>query len=168
MKKVLMLLMLGCTTLLTAQTAVSKKDVKFAKCAAKDGMLEVKLGQLAQANASNADVKKHAMMMVEDHTKANDELKTVAAKKNIELPAALTSKQQKTYDKLAKLQGKEFDKKYSKCMVKDHKKAVCLFKKESKKGKDSELKSWAAAKLPTLEHHKEMWKETCKTVKKSA
>ncbi len=166
MKKLFILFMLG-TSVITAQT-VSKKDMKFAKCAAKDGMMEVKLGQLAQANASNADVKKHAMMMVEDHTKANDELKTVAAKKNIVLPTTLTEKQQKCYDKFAKLQGKEFDKKYSKCMVKDHKKAVCLFKKESKKGKDADLKNWAAAKLPTLKHHKEMWEETCKAVKKSA
>jgi putative membrane protein len=166
MKKLFIALLVGCTAVMSAQT-VSKKDEKFAKCAAKDGMLEVKLGQLAMANASNADVKKHAAMMVEDHTKANEELKTVAAKKNIALPTTLTEKQQKKYDKMAKLQGKDFDKHYSKCMVKDHKKAVCLFKKESKKGKDSDLKSWAAAKLPTLKQHKEMWEETCKAVKKA-
>lgn len=167
MKKLFIVFLLGCTIAMTAQTTVSKKDEKFAKCVAKDGLLEVKLGQLAQANASNADVKKHAAMMVDDHTKANEELKTVAAKKNIALPTTLTEKQQKMYDKLAKLQGKEFDKHYSKCMVKDHKKAVCVFKKQSKKGKDSDLKSWSAAKLPTIEHHKEMWEETCKAVKKA-
>lgn len=166
MKKLFIALLVGCTAVMSAQT-VSKKDEKFAECAAKDGMFEVKLGQLAMANASNADVKKHAAMMVEDHTKANEELKTVAAKKNIALPTTLTEKQQKKYDKMAKLQGKDFDKHYSKCMVKDHKKAVCLFKKESKKGKDSDLKSWAAAKLPTLKQHKEMWEETCKAVKKA-
>ena len=168
MKKIFILFMMGCTSIITAQTTVSKKDKKFAECAAKDGLMEVKLGQLALTKASNAEVKKHAQMMVDDHTKANDELKGVASKKGIALPTALDEKQQKSYDKFAKLDGKKFDKKYSKCMVKDHKKALCLFKKEAKKGKDSELKSWANGKVATLEHHKKMWEETCKDVKKSA
>lgn len=168
MKKILVLLLIGCSSIITAQTEVSKKDKKFAKCAAKDGLMEVQISQLALAKASDSEVKKHAQMMIDDHTKTNEELKGVASKKGIVLPTALTMKQQKCYDKMAKLDGKAFDKKYSKYMVKDHKKALWLFKKEAKKGKDSDLKSWANGKVATLESHKKMWEETCKDVKKSA
>ncbi len=140
------------------------KDIKFAKTAAEDGLMEVKLGELAQTNAMNAEVKGHGKTMITDHGKANGELKALAAKKSIELPSGVDAKKQERYDKLSKLKGKEFDKKYAKCMVKDHKKAVCLFKKESKKGKDPELKAWASGKLPTLKHHLHMWKETCKAL----
>jgi len=70
------------------------------------------------------------------------------------------------YDEMAKLNGKDFDKKYTKCMIRDHKKAICLFKKEAKKGDDAEFRSWASQTVPVLEHHREMWKEACKSIKK--
>src|SRR5687768_18424506 len=52
-----------------------EKDTEFAVKAADGGMLEVELGKLAQTNAASPEVKKFAQMMVDEHTKANDELK---------------------------------------------------------------------------------------------
>jgi putative membrane protein len=142
-----------------------KKDIHFAECADRDGLMEVRLGELAQNNATNQDVKSEAKQMIDDHGKANEELKAIAVKKNISLPTSIGVKKQKGYDKLASLNGAKFDKKYVKCMVKAHKKAICLFKKESKRGNDPELKAWALAKIPTLQQHLQMWKSTCKTLK---
>jgi putative membrane protein len=149
-----------------AQTA-SEKDMKFAREAAEGSMMEIKLGELAQTNGSTAEVKSLGTMMITDHTKANDELKALAAQKNISLPGTMSDKAQKHYDKLAKKQGKDFDKAYAKCMVHDHKKDICLFKKEAKKGDDADLKQWASNTVPTLEHHKQMSEETCKAVHKN-
>jgi putative membrane protein len=149
-----------------AQT-VPEKDAKFAKEAADGGMMEVRLGELAQANGSSAEIKNLGSMMVSDHTKANDELKALAARKNISLPTSMSEKAQKQYDKLSKKQGRDFDKAYSKCMVHDHKKDICAFKKESRKGGDSDLKQWASTTLPTLEHHKQMSVEACKAIHKN-
>jgi putative membrane protein len=146
---------------------IPEKDVKFAKEAADGGMMEVRLGELAQTNGSSVEIKNLGNMMVSDHTKANNELKALAAQKNISLPTSLSEKAQKQYDKLAKKQGRDFDKAYSKCMVHDHKKDICEFKKESKKGGDADLKQWASTTLPTLEHHKQMSVETCKTIHKN-
>ena len=148
-------------------SAQSSRDIKFAKCAADDGMMEVQLGKLAQSKATSGDVKIHAQHMIDDHTKANEELKVLAAKKNIALPTAVSDKKQKKEQKLSQLNGKDFDKRYAKCMVHAHKKAICKFKKEAKRGKDAELKAWAQQKVPTLESHLSMWKEACKNLKKS-
>lgn len=128
-------------------------DTEFAVEAADGGMLEVQLGQLAQANASSADVKAFAKMMVDDHSKANDELKAAAAQKNISLPAALSDKNQKKYDDLAGKTGTDFDKAYIDFMVDDHEEDIDAFKKEAEKGNDADLKAWAAGKVPTLQHH---------------
>src|SRR6185437_11665100 len=49
-------------------------------------------------------------MMVDDHSKINDELKDLASKKNVSLPSTVTSDQQKDIDKLSKETGKDFDK----------------------------------------------------------
>jgi putative membrane protein len=160
-------LILAITILSTTLNAQSNRDKDFAKEAAEGGLLEVKLGELAKSRGTSETVRELGSQMVIDHTKANNELKTLVASKNISVPATLSSKGQKCYDKLAKKEGKSFDKAYTHSMVKDHKKNVCKFKKEAKKGDDAELKSWAANTLPTLEHHKEMSKDACKAVKKS-
>jgi len=140
-------------------------DTKFAVCAADGGMLEVKLAELAQSNASAPSVKQFAKTMLESHTKANSELKGLAAEKKISLPEKLSDKSQKTYDWLAKKQGADFDKAYMKCMVHDHKMDVCEFEKEVKKAKDPDLQKWASGKVPVLKAHLDAAKITCKELK---
>jgi putative membrane protein len=134
-------------------------DTEFAVEAADGGMLEVELGKLAQANGSSEKVKMFGEMMVTDHSKANDELKALAAQKNISLPGALSDKSRKSYEDIAAKKGKDFDDDYTDLMVKDHKKDIDEFKKEAEKGKDPDLKSWAAGKISVLEHHLEMAKK---------
>jgi putative membrane protein len=141
-----------------SEQAADKKaggpDVSFLKMAASDGLAEVKLGQLAGEKGGSAEVKELGSMMVTDHGKANEELKTLASAKGVEVPADLDKKHQATYDKLAKLSGAEFDKAYAAEMVKGHKKAVGEFEKAAK-SKDAEVKAFADKTLPTLRHHLE-------------
>lgn len=139
-------------------------DTQWAVAVADAGMLEVQASQLALTRATTPQVKEFAQSMVTDHGKANDELKALASQKNISLPTALSEKSQKKYNDLAEKTGKDFEDAYTDCMVKDHKDAVDKFKKEADKGEDADLKSWAAGKVPTLEHHLEMAKAVEKTV----
>ncbi|NIJ55826.1 DUF4142 domain-containing protein [Dyadobacter arcticus] len=131
-------------------------DSEFAVAAADGGMMEVKLGELAQSNAASADVKKFGETMSKEHGKANDELKALAGKKSITLPMALSDARQKDYDDLAAKKGEEFDKAYISFMVDDHKKDISEFEEAAKDAKDADVKTWAAGKVPTLKHHLEM------------
>jgi putative membrane protein len=140
-------------------------DTEFAVKAADGGMLEVKLAELAQIKSSSKAVKDMAQTIVADHEKANSELKTLADKKNIVLPAGLSDEKQKDFDKLAEKTGTDFDKAYSEYMVKDHKEDIDAFKEAATDSKDPDLKEWAAGKVPTLEHHLEMAKMVEKSVK---
>jgi len=142
-------------------------DTEFAVEAADAGMLEVKLGELAQTNASSAKVKELGQMMITDHGKANEEFKALATQKNISLPGALSEDSQKKYDKLAEKKGADFDKEYSEAMVSGHKDVLSKFQKESDEGKDAEIRSWASGKLPTLQHHLDMSQATEKAVKEA-
>ncbi len=163
MKKLIILLATFGTFCIHAQT---EKDKKFVACIAKDGLMEIKLAELAQSHASSPEVKAFAQHMIDDHTKAANELKMLADRKNMMFPTSLDDKQQQMYNKMEKLQGNDFDKHYMKCMKKAHNKAICKFKKEAKKGDDIDLKGWAEKTVPTLEHHKQMAKETCKAISK--
>lgn len=139
-------------------------DTEWAVAVADLGMMEVEASKLALERATTPAVKQFAQMMIDDHTKANDELKALAGQKNISLPGVLSDKSQKKYNDLMEKTGKDFEDAYTDCMVKDHKEAVDKFKKEADKGEDAELKSWAAGKVAVLEQHLEMSKATEKTV----
>lgn len=128
-------------------------DHRFVMDAAMGGMAEVELGRLATEKADHADVKQFGQRMIDDHGKANDELKQLAASKDITLPTELDAKHKALRDRLGKLSGAAFDRAYMREMVQDHTRDVAAFDKESKTGKDAQVKEWAGQKLPTLREH---------------
>jgi putative membrane protein len=149
----------------TAATGSKTADVdtKFTSEAGVGGMMEVELGKLAQSKAVAPEVVELANMMVLDHTKANNELKAIAAIKKIKVPTILDEKHRKDYEKLSKMARSEFDKAYTEYMVKDHKEDIDKFKAEAEKGKDAELKGFAGKHVPILQHHLQL-AEKAKTV----
>lgn len=132
---------------------LSAADKNFVMKAAEGGLAEVQLGQLATQNAQSDEVKQFGQRMVDDHTKANDQLKQVAEQKGVTLPTDLSAKDKAEKDRLSKLKGEQFDRAYMQHMVMDHKKDVAEFKKESTSAKDSDVKNFASQTLPTLEDH---------------
>jgi putative membrane protein len=133
--------------------AADASDRTFVMKAAEGGLAEVKLGELAQQRATAQDVKDYGKRMADDHAKANAELQQLAQNKNIEVPTELKGEEKEHYDKLAKLNGKDFDRAYIKDMVKDHDEDIAEFKKEARDGKDSDVRNWASKTLPTLQEH---------------
>jgi putative membrane protein len=141
-----------------------KTDAEFAVAAADGGMLEVALGKLAQKKGASQTIKKLGTQMVTDHSKANMELKALAADKHIVLPENMSDKCQKEVSDLNEKNGKDFDKAYADFMVKDHKDDIDEFKKESEKGSDAQVSGWAKNKIPVLEHHLMMAEDAQKKV----
>jgi putative membrane protein len=135
----------------SAGTAVADKT--FVKKAAEGGLAEVELGQLATQKASSEEVKKFGQRMVDDHSKANDQLKQVAEQEHIKLPTEPSAKDKATKARLEKLSGEQFDHAYMRDMVKDHRTDVSEFAHEAKMGKDPAVKSFAESTLPTLREH---------------
>jgi putative membrane protein len=135
------------------ENAALEDGSKFAVSAADAGMMEVQLATLALSKASSGKVKDFAQMMLDDHTKANDELKVLAQQKNITLPTSLGDKHQKKYNEMSGKTGADFEKEYCDLMVKDHKEVLEMFKTAREQQDDPELKAWASEKVPTLEHH---------------
>lgn len=150
----------------TDANRLGSADNTFAMKACQGGMAEVQLGQLAKDHASSQAVKDFGERMVTDHTKANDELKSIAAKKGITLPTSVDAKDQATYDRLSKLNGAAFDRAYMADMVRDHRTDVSEFQRESQSGNDPDLKAFAGKTLPTLQEHLSMAEKTNTEVKK--
>jgi putative membrane protein len=137
----------------STDTALAVSDQKFVLTASQGGMVEVQLGTLATQKGESDAVKKFGAQMVTDHTKANDELKSLASKKGMELPDQLDATHAGMVGRLSTLEGPQFDKAYIEGMVKDHEEDVHEFEAAAKSLTDPALKAFAAKTLPTLKMH---------------
>lgn len=131
------------------------EDMEFVRDAASSGLMEVELGNLAGEKAVNPRVKAFGAMMVRDHQKANEELKSIASGKNMNVPDEMLDKERDMVENLQNESGDDFDKAFMKHMVSAHDKDVSLFRKQSEDGKVEELKAFAAKVLPILEMHQD-------------
>lgn len=133
-------------------------DNEFMVEAASGGLMEVELGRLAATNAASAKVKEFGRTMVTDHTKANQELIALAAKKSITIPSTPGEAHQKHINELKEKKGAEFDKAYMSMMVTDHEEDVENFQEAVNDGKDADIKAFATKTLPILKQHHQMAK----------
>ena len=135
---------------------MTTQDRNFVMEAAMGGMMEVELGRIAAQQGMSDAVKQFGQRMVDDHSKANEELMTIASSKGITLPTTLGEKHRAHVTKLSGMTGADFDREYVKMMVSDHRKDVNEFEKQSTRGTDADLKAFATKTLPTLQEHLRM------------
>jgi putative membrane protein len=132
----------------TKSSSLSAKDKTFMKKAAKGGMMEVAMGNLAAQNGQSDDVKSFGKRMVTDHSKANEELKSIAAKKGVKLPSKEPSEKWSS------------DKAYMDMMVKDHEKDLAEFQEEANTGTDPDVKKFAEDTAKVVQEHLDLAKQT--------
>lgn len=137
----------------TAGMGLNDDVADFAVKAANGGMMEVQLGEYASKNATDKSVKDFGAMLAKDHSKANDELKSMASSKNIALPATVGQDKTDMMTDMMKKTGKDFDKDYMNKMVSVHKDDIDMFQKAADDSKDNDIKAFAAKTLPTLKKH---------------
>ncbi|MFN2453408.1 MAG: DUF4142 domain-containing protein [Pyrinomonadaceae bacterium] len=143
-----------------------RADAKFVMEAAMGGMAEVEAGRLALQRSSSDAVKQFAQQMIDDHTKANEELMQLASSKGMTPPTTLDAKHMAMMAKMQTLSGAEFDRAYIKQSgVKDHEKNAKVHERESTRGTDADLKAYAAKTLPIVQAHLQMARDMATSMK---
>jgi len=132
---------------------IQNADQKFVRAAASGGMLEVRLGELAQQKAQSEEVKEFARMMVEDHTQGNKQLMQVAQAANIPVPSEMKPSHRAVYEELSQLEGAEFERAYVYGQVADHQKMILKHRDAAAELQNPQLKQLAAQMLPKLQRH---------------
>jgi len=140
----------------TGMANMASQDHNFLMDAAMGGMMEVELGRIAAQQGMSDAVKQFGQRMVDDHSKANSELMSLASSKGITLPTTLDEKHREHMTKLSGMSGEDFDRAYGRMMLTDHRKDVSEFEKQSTRGTDADLKAFASRTLPTLQEHLQM------------
>jgi len=135
----------------TTRTAVN--DTLFAAAAADSGLAEVSISELGLQRATDPELKKFSQRMIDEHTRVNQELMTLAAQKGIPLPRQVDARAQFCSQSLAGLSGEQFDKCYAKAQLTAHMEAAAAFEAEAERGMDRDLKAFAAKTLPHIKDH---------------
>ncbi len=138
----------------SAATTLSKGDQNIVIGMAQANMAEVAAGKMALEKSSNADIKKFAQTMIDDHSKALDSVTELAKAKEVTLPTEPDAPHKAMAARLQKLSGDAFDKAYMKeAGVADHSKVHAKLKKDEMAAKDADVKALAAKMLPTVDMH---------------
>jgi putative membrane protein len=138
---------------LAKDAQVGVADQVFAMMAAEGGQAEVQLSKLAADRAASPEVKQLAQRLVQDHTKANQELMTIAKGKDISLPKEVDDTHEDVVKLFSQLEGGQFDREFLSYQVMHHEKDTAAFSVQAKDGKDPELKAFAGKQLPILQEH---------------
>lgn len=134
-------------------SSLGSDDTDFVKKAAKGGLAEVQMGRLAVQKGASPEVKAFGNQMIRDHSKANEQLSSLAASKGVKLPDSKSFSEDVSMAHLKMLSGKSFDEAYIKMMVDDHKEDVADFQKAAQYSQDPDVKQFASKTLPTLQGH---------------
>lgn len=131
-------------------------DQMFLTNAAIGGMAEVDAGKLASAKGNSKDVRGFGEKMVADHSRNNDELKQLAARKSVPLPATTDAKHQEMLAKLQGLSGDAFDREYAADMVKGHEDMAALLERAARESKDPDVRTFATDTLTAVHMHHQL------------
>jgi putative membrane protein len=132
---------------------LSSSDKQFMKIAAQAHMTEAHLGQMAEAQASDASLKAFAQTLVHDHSIAYGELRALSYKTGEEIPKGINVGKDTAIQQLAKLKGSSFERRFLQHEIQDHEKAIAAFKREANHGQNPDVKGYAQKLIPTLEGH---------------
>lgn len=143
-----------------AAAKISKSDREMMEKIAQANIAEIETGKLAEEKSKNDEVREFAKKMVDDHTKAQDELKEIAESKGVDLPTKPDAKHQAAIKKMNDLSEEQFNKRYmAQAGLSDHKSAHSLLQTVSKKAKDEDLKEYAGKTVESVDEHWKMARE---------
>jgi putative membrane protein len=136
---------------------MSDRDTQFISKAGGSNESEVAYGKMAQQKAQSAEVKKIASRIVSDHSRMNNNLVALGAKKGVKVTTGTV--------KAESIPAKDFDRAYLQMVDKAHQEDIALYEKQAKTGNDADLRAWAAKNLPTLKVHLAMVRDALNKVK---
>ena len=145
----------------SASSKVASGDQKMMRDIAQSNISEIAAGKLALEKSQSDDVKSFAQKMIDDHTKAQQELQTLADSKGVKLPTEPDAKHKALSKVMAGMKGDAFDKRYLKQGgLNDHENTHKLLARVQDKAKDADLKAYAAKTITVVDQHLTMAQDT--------
>lgn len=129
----------------------------FVETASAKGIAEIETARMA-LDEGTEQVHEFANRMIEDHTKANNELKDIARQQNLEVADDPTLMDQAKAMILSIRDNESFDEAYIENQINAHEETIELFERASHSDNDA-IRAFAREKLTTLREHLQMANE---------
>jgi putative membrane protein len=137
-----------------AANAQPRQDRRFLSDAIKGDNSEMMLGQIAAERGASPGVRDYGRMLHDDHARARDEARRVAARFGVPDTRELMPEARQEARKLRQLNGRAFDREFVRYMAQDHRKDIAEFRREARQG--GPVGDLAQATLPDLRKHLDM------------
>lgn len=137
--------------MMSSDAKLSWSDKRFVTKVADNSQDEAALAKLAAERASNPDVRNYAQRLVQDHSKVNQELMTLASAKNVEIDR--DDQKDRAYRRLSDKSGQEFDREFVEHMIDQHEKDIKMFEKAASDAKDQDVRQFASQNVGSLREH---------------
>ena len=138
----------------TATESAAGDPGAFAEVAGSSNTFEIQSSELALERAENDDVRAFAELMVQDHTRAGEEMMAAAEADGVPPPKGMVEKHQTQLDQLQAAEAASFDQAYLAAQAGAHDEAVALFDAYATQGQEGAFRDFADQTLPTLQEHK--------------
>ncbi|MGF6232261.1 putative membrane protein [Inquilinus ginsengisoli] len=116
-------------------------------------LFEVSAAQAALQKASTEEVRSFARMMLDDHTKAGEQLAEAAKGQDLSLPTSVDARHDQLLQDLASATEQDFDRLYMRTQVEAHTAALKLQQDYSSFGANPALKAIATQLVPVTKRH---------------
>jgi putative membrane protein len=146
----------GAASPAASPVALSPSEQEFLSNAARGGMFEVQMGNLATQKGTSNEVKQFGERLSTDHGALGQRLQQLSSNLNFTPPQDLKPEQQSAVNRLEKLSGKAFDREFVKTMIGDHERTISAFERAESQATNPNIKQFASEALPTLRDHLRM------------
>ncbi|MBP7149107.1 MAG: DUF4142 domain-containing protein [Acidobacteria bacterium] len=138
---------------------LADSDKQFLQQAAKSGMAEIRLGDLATQRTRSEDIRALARDLVDKHSQ-NQQLLDLARRLDFRLAEHRPDEKEQTlFDRMRGLAGQDFDRIYLHEVVLAHERDVARFRKAADEARNPAVKAFAAQSLLQLEKHLQVAKD---------
>ncbi len=141
-------------------TKASEKDAQFVVDATSASFDEIRIADVALAKSKNAEVKKIAQQLKDEHSAMITELNSVAGKSAITVPAVASDDASKTATRLMDSDIKDFDKNWLEKVEDMHEASIKKYEDASNNATDVNIKNWATTTLAKIRGHLDMINKT--------
>lgn len=121
--------------------------------AMQDSMAEIQICEIAIEKSQNADVKKFAQAMIDEHGRMGRELEKLGADKGLEVPRQIRPEQELTVDELSSLSGRDFEQRWIQYNIDVHERDTKVFRHYAQDEPDRDIAALAKKHGDALGKH---------------
>jgi putative membrane protein len=134
---------------------LNNTDRNFMLNASVSNTAEIDAANLALSISTNAVVRDYAQHMINEHTTAQNDLKTLGTSVDFMINDTLSPVHQANRLHLSKFTGNQFDSAYMHSQINDHEVTMLNFRNEQANGQHRDVRNYADTYMPHLREHTE-------------